>query len=482
MGKSTAIVWFRNDLRLSDNPALAVAARQAEWVVPVFVLDRVLLEGRHACALRVQFLKESLLDLDAELRRIGSRLVLLQGSPVAELVRIAQSVSASQVYAAADYSPYAMRRDAAAAAEFARHGIGWELLAGRLAVDDPLDLRTGAGRPFQIFTPFYRAWLGRRRRTVIDAPGRLVLPPSLRTRASGAIAERLEFLGQARPARASANWARAGAAAARAQLERFLAANVSRYGESHDDLAADATSRLSVYLHFGCISPRQIEDCLPDDDGALAVQRQLAWRDFYHYVLAHHPDNASIEFQLRYRGIEWDDVPEYLQAWQSGNTGYPLVDAAMRQLLTEGFMHNRARLIVGSFLTKDLGLDWRQGERHFMRHLFDGDEANNNGNWQWIASVGVDPAPVFRRLYNPTSQAARYDPTGAYIRRHVSELARVPDAHLVEPWKMSIREQRQAECVIGKQYPAPIVDHAQARLRALARYQACSTLARATIP
>ena len=263
-----------------------------------------------------------------------------------------------------------------------------------------------------------------------------------------------------------------GEGAARERLSRFLSSGVSEYTDNHDALGRDKTSRLSAYLHFGCISPREVEDWLPSGKGPDAFRRQLCWRDFYHHVLRHFPDNASGEFQQRYRGqISWNENPEHLQAWREGRTGYPLVDAGMRQLRREGFMHNRARLVVGSFLTKDLGIDWREGERWFMRLLIDGDQANNNGNWQWIASVGVDPQPFFRRIYNPARHMERFDPEGHYVRRYVPELEPVPDKYLREPWTMPEEVQEECGCVIGTDYPEPIVDHRKAREEAFERYR-----------
>jgi deoxyribodipyrimidine photo-lyase len=255
-------------------------------------------------------------------------------------------------------------------------------------------------------------------------------------------------------------------------MSRFLSDGVRAYVEEHDALGTDRTSRLSSYLHLGCLSPRELEARLPRDAGPDAFRRQLCWRDFYHHVLHHFPRNARSEFQERYRGtIRWSNARRGFAAWCDGRTGFPLVDAGMRQLRREGWMHNRARLVVGSFLTKDLGIDWRWGERHFMRLLIDGDEANNNGNWQWIASVGVDPQPAFRRIYNPARHMERYDPDGDYVRRYVPELRAVPDTHLREPWTMSEELQREVGCVIGADYPAPIVDHAAARREALERYR-----------
>jgi deoxyribodipyrimidine photo-lyase len=233
------------------------------------------------------------------------------------------------------------------------------------------------------------------------------------------------------------------------------------------------TSQLSPYLRWGCISPLELEHRARTarSPGPRAWIRQLCWRDFYAHVLLHWPDNLEHEFQEHRRGLEWSDDEELRDAWQRGETGYPAVDAGMRQLARSGWMHNRARLIVGSFLTKDLHLDWRTGERWFSRLLLDGEPAQNNGNWQWIASVGVDPAPAFRRMYNPTLQGRRFDPNGAYVRTHIPELAEVPDHRLFEPWTMTDAEQRSSGCVIGRDYPAPVVDHREERRVALARYR-----------
>jgi deoxyribodipyrimidine photo-lyase len=248
---------------------------------------------------------------------------------------------------------------------------------------------------------------------------------------------------------------------------------VDAYGERHDDLTG-GSSGLSPYLRFGCISARELEQRASDrgGDGAAAFVRQLAWRDFYAHVLLHHPDNTRLEFQPRYRDLAWDADVELLDAWTTGRTGYPLVDAGMRQLAATGWMHNRARMVVGSFLTKDLHLDWRAGEAWFGRMLLDGEPAQNNGNWQWIASTGVDPAPYFRRIFNPVLQQEKFDPDGAYVRRWVPELREVPDARLARPWTMSADEQEAAGCRIGADYPHPVVDHAAERRVTMDRYRA----------
>jgi len=387
-----------------------------------------------------------------------------RGRPAHELVELAREVGAEEVHFTSDVSPFARERGELArqplqVAQVEVHGH-----PGLTALDDAAALRTKAGMPYTVFTPFYRAWGGAPRRGVLEASRKLAMPSKVRR---GAI-PRLSELGLEQEV---ADPLPGGEQAGRERMRRFLTGPVHGYVTDHDALGADKTSRLSPYLHFGCISPRELEDRVPQGEGPAAFRRQLCWRDFYHQLLYHHPRNAKSEFQQRYRGsIRWSHAEQRFRAWTDGRTGSPLVDAGMRQLRREGWMHNRARLVVGSFLTKDLGIDWRWGERWFMRLLIDGDEANNNGNWQWIASVGADPQPVFRRIYNPALHMERFDPDGAYVRRFVSELSGVPDQYLREPWRMPGEVQYEVGCVIGKDYPEPIVDHPQARRQALERY------------
>ena len=461
----TALLWLRRDLRLNDHPALRAALDDDEPVVPVFCLDPSLLGGRHASGPRTQFLLECLADLDESLRRRGSGLVVRRGRPEQVLPKLAGQLEASRVFMTGDVSPFATRRDRAVCRELEALATEVRVLPGLFVLDDPAALVTSAGDPYRVFTPFHRAWLERARREVVPAPRSL---PALPRGVKPAKVPTLRDLGLEETVEQPA---RGGEHAGRRKVQRFLADGVAEYRSGRDDLGADASSRLSPYLHFGCISARELEAQLPRGEGAQEFRRQLCWRDFYAHVLARFPANARHEFQDRYRGaIRWSRAERRFAAWCEGRTGYPLVDAAMRQLRREGWMHNRARLVVGSFLTKDLGIDWRWGERWFMRLLIDGDEASNNGNWQWIASVGVDPQPTFRRIYNPARQQARFDPDGAYVRRYVPELRDVPDQYLAEPWAMPEEEQRRAGCVIGEEYPAPIVDHKVARREALARY------------
>jgi deoxyribodipyrimidine photo-lyase len=461
----TALVWLTRDLRVHDHPALHAALGAHERVVPVFCLDDRLLGGRHASGPRTQFMLESLRDLDAALSERGGGLVLRRGPAERELPALVRETGADQVHFSADVGPFARRR--IGAVERALRGAGAEPVAhpGIACVDDLDAVRTQGGRPYTVFSPFHRIWLEVPRRAVLGAPRSLPALPA------GLVTGRLPSLASLGLEQEVEEPPAGGEAAGRERLSRFLSGDVREYADNHDALGRDRTSRLSPYIHLGCVSVREAEERLPRGAGADAFRRQLCWRDFHHHVLLHFPRNARSEFQERYRGsIPWSRTERRFEAWREGRTGFPLVDAAMRQLRREGWIHNRARLVAGSFLTKDLGIDWRWGERWFMRLLVDGDEANNNGNWQWIASVGVDPQPAFRRIYNPARHMERYDPHGDYVRRYVPELRSVPDEHLAEPWLMPGEVQREAGCVIGADYPEPIVDHAAARRAALERY------------
>jgi deoxyribodipyrimidine photo-lyase len=453
----TAIVWFRRDLRVHDHPALSAAHRAADRVVPVFVLDpRLLNGGRFPSANRAWFLLAALRELRASLRARGGELFVRNGRPEQVLPALARETGAEAVYFASDVSPFAVARDRRVEALMTVRRQPGNFVAH---VGMP---RTSDGNPFSVFSPFWRRWEELPRRPVHGAPRALSFPAGLDpgTIPEGPAAEAREPFAP-------------GEHAARERLRRWLSDGIERYHERHDRLAG-GTSELSPYLHFGCISAREVEQRAraKGGQGAAAFVRQLAWRDFYAHVLLHHPGNARHPHQRRYEALEWSDDADALDAWRAGRTGFPVVDAGMRQLAHQGWMHNRARLIAACFLTKNLHLDWRSGEAHFMRHLLCGDEAQNNGNWQWIASVGVDPAPYFRRMYNPVAQQRRHDPDGRYVRRWCPELRAVPLAKLAEPWTMTAAEQADAGCTIGSDYPAPIVDHAREREHALARYRA----------
>ncbi len=469
----TALLWFRRDLRVADHPALTLAAREYDRVVPVFVFDDVLLHGRFASGPRAAFMVGCLRALDAELHERGSGLVVRHGRPEEALVALAVELGgADAVLWTSDVAPYARARDTRVTAALREAGIAARPQGGAYVVDVSKP-RTKGGRPYTVFSPFHRQWLVLERRTVHRAPAELPALPSVLRK--GRLPGAAHFGPDERAAPLPEPHCEPGEPAARAALAGWLGGPVDGYEDAHDLVADEhGTSGLSPYLRWGCVSAAECEQRAARRGGAGAAAwiRQLAWRDFFAHVMLAHPDNARAEFQPKYRDLEWVDDEDALEAWRAGQTGYPLVDAAMRQLARTGWMHNRARLVVGSFLTKDLHLDWRHGEAHFEALLLDGEPAQNNGNWQWVTSVGVDPAPYFRRIFNPILQQRKFDPDGVYVRRWVPELCDVPAARLAEPWTMSDDEQDAAGCVIGRDYPAPIVDHAEERRRAIERYRA----------
>lgn len=466
-----AIVWFRRDLRVHDHPALRAALDGHELIVPVFCLDDRLLRGRHASGTRARFLLESLAELDRQLTARGGGLVIRRGPPETELPALARESGATEIHVTADGSPYDRRRGARVEAALAAAGVAMRAHPGQHTADDAGAILTVPGRPYTVFTPYFRNWEQTPRRSPLAAPARLRIPPGLRPGEVPALRD----LGLRADVPSPAP---GGEAAGIARLDQFLAGPVLDYAATRDLAVPGSSSRLSPYLRFGCLSARAVETQLPSGEGAAAFRRQLCWRDFYQQLLACFPGNAREEFQERYRGrLLWNRDEQGFLAWTQGLTGFPLVDAGMRQLRREGWLPGPVRLVVASFLVKDLGIDWREGEAWFMRLLLDGDEAVNNGNWQWVASVGTDRQPPVRRLYNPARQQERQDPGGRYVRAHLPELSRVPREYLSEPWRMPPEVQRKAGCRIGRDYPAPIVDHRAARLAALARYHAARSAA-----
>ncbi len=443
------ILWFRRDLRLADNAALHAAARRGP-VLATFVLDPVLL-GRSGGPRRA-YLAGCLAALDADLRARGAGLELVAGDPAVELPALAARTGARGVVAAEDFGPYGRRRDAAVAAALAAAGRGWRLAGSPYAVE-PGTVRTKTGTPYRVFTPFLRAWQLEPVGDPLPVPDvTWVDPPD-----PGAVALPREPADRTLP--------EPGEAAALARLDAFVAAGgLDRYAERRDLPGVPGTSRLSADLRWGTLHPRTVLARLGAGEGHQVFRSELAWREFYADVLFHQPASAWSSLQPAMARMRHDDGPvadERFAAWAEGRTGYPIVDAGMRQLLAEGWMHNRVRMIVASFLVKDLHLPWQRGARHFMDHLVDGDLASNNHGWQWAAGTGTDAAPYFR-IFNPVSQSQRFDPDGTYIRRYVPELAHVPTRDLHAPWL------GRSGAPLG--YPPPIVDHATERAESLARY------------
>jgi deoxyribodipyrimidine photo-lyase len=432
----TAIVLFTRDLRVHDNVALSTAADHAERIVPLFVFDDAILGSAFARPNRIAFLLDALRDLDASLTRRGARLVLRSGDVVAETVALARDVGAERIVVAEDASGYAQLRQRRLEEACRSDGIALSVTPG-VTVAPLRSIETSSGGHYSVFTPFYRAWLRAPRRRVQPAPRRLSMPAAVSR-------GRLPAFGRVVGGSPSPELPQGGETAGRRKLFDWLRLRVAGYDAGHDDLAADATSHLSPYLHLGCLSPLEVAHRAGEVAGAPFV-RQLAWRDFFHQLLAARPETAHED--MHPRNDRWSGDSDGLEAWKNGATGYPIVDAGMRQLLREGYMHNRARLITASFLVHDLRVDWRAGARHFFDWLVDGDVANNVGNWQWIAGTGANPRPG--RALNPLRQACRFDPDGDYVRRHVPELAAIEGRAVHEPWKLG-------EHATG--YPAPIVD------------------------
>jgi deoxyribodipyrimidine photo-lyase len=471
---TTAVVWFRRDLRVHDHPALHAALAAADVVIPVFVVDEPLLAGRWTSANRAWFMRESVAELAGALAERGAAMRILRGRPEDVLPAFARDAGVRDVYATRDATPYGRRRDGAVMKRLAAAGIAFRAVTG-LFVHEPDAIASAGGRSFSVYGAYRRAWDASPRRAVRPAPDRI---PGLAGRGDS-----VPDLGQ--PTADPALMPEPGEQAARMRLARWLGertadgplatdrpAPIDAYGATRDRLDLDATSRLSADLRWGLLSPLEVvERAAGPGDGRRVFAAEIAWREFYAHVLWHHPRVVDEPYVAAFAALETRDAPAEFAAWAAGRTGYPVVDAAMRQLQATGFMPNRARMITASFLAKHLLLDRRLGEAEFMRHLVDGDVASNNGGWQWVASTGTDPQPYFR-VFNPVLQGRKFDPDGAYVRRWVPELARVPVAHVHDPWVMDGATQAEAGCRIGVDYPAPIVDHAEARGRALAAYGA----------
>jgi deoxyribodipyrimidine photo-lyase len=445
---STAVLWLRRDLRLTDAPALLAAADQADQVLPLFVLDDAL-RGPSG-APRLAFLYRCLRELE---ERTDGRLRLLTGRPEDVVPRVAREVAATGVHISSDHAPYGRARD-----ERVQQALGEVPLTatGSPYGVTPGSLRKDDGTPYRVYSPFARAWRARG----LHSPAATVEHPAWTD--GGLPSDGVP----ADPDLGAVQLPPAGELAALAAWQDFLGRGASGYAETRNLPGVRGTSVMSAYLKYGCIHPRTMHAALGTDEGALSYGGELVWRDFYADVLWHRPDTAREDLNPQLAGLQYDEGPEAerrFERWTTGTTGYPIVDAGMRELLGEAWMHNRVRMIVGSFLTKDLHLHWRRGARHFMQHLRDGDLASNQHGWQWIAGTGTDASPYFR-VFNPVKQGRDYDPDGEYIRRWVPELRDVPGKAVHEPWTLPGGPPNG--------YPRPVVDHAAERQEALRRYAA----------
>jgi len=467
---TTALVWFRRDLRSYDHAALHHALRAHTRVHCVFVFDTTLLDPLPRRDRRVEFILRAVEELDAALRALGGQLLVRHGDPRQEIPRLAAELGARAVYANRDYEPAAVARDAEVDRRLAS-ADSCLIDCKDQVVFERDEVMTQGGTPFSVFTPYKNAWLKRLTPADLDPlpvePHAAHLAPPRTGECLPTLAE-LGFEATDLPALRLPT----GMSGAQALFRDFVE-RIDDYATARDFPAIKGCSYLSPHLRFGTISIRQLAAHAHGHGGrgAQTWLSELIWRDFYHAVLWHHPRVVTQCFKPEFDTLRWEDAPDLLAAWREGRTGYPLVDAAMRQLLHAGWMHNRLRMITASFLTKDLGLDWRLGEAWFAEKLLDFDLAANNGGWQWAASTGCDAQPWFR-IFNPVTQSERFDPEGRFIRRYVPELADVPVKFIHSPWTMDADGQAACKVVIGHDYPAPVVDHAQARNRTLARYKA----------
>ncbi len=473
---SPVIVWFRQDLRVLDNPALTAAAATGRPVVAVYILDDGAEDIRALGGAARWWLHHSLESLSAGLSECGLTLVLRQGSAARVLDDLVRDTGADRVFWNRCYEPWAITRDTAIKEALKNRSVTAESCNGSLLLE-PWQIKTGQGGPYKVFTPFWR-----RLRELYRVPDRAELPAHL----VSATHSESDALGGWNLCPQYPDWAgglrenwRGGEAAARSVLADFLDGPVADYPSDRDRPDRVGTSRLSPYLHWGEVGPHQAwraAAALLDEGGARAVGaesllRQLAWRDFNHHLMFHFPQITTENWKPKFDHFPWEENVAGLVAWQQGRTGYPIVDAGMRELWYTGWMHNRVRMIVGSFLIKDLMIDWRKGEAWFWDTLVDADLANNAGNWQWVAGSGADASPFFR-IFNPTTQSQKFDPGAGYIRRWVPELAGLPDKWIHRPWDAPSDILTRANVFLGDTYPHPLINHGAARNRALAAYKA----------
>jgi deoxyribodipyrimidine photo-lyase len=460
---SRGLHWFRNDLRLQDNTALGALAARAEQWLPVFVLDRRMLRGPRAGVPRARFLLDCLARLKRDLAKRGVSLLVREGIPERVLPRLADETGARLLSFNEGATPFAKRRDAAV--QRAAERVGAQVLTCRdHVVFGAGEVRTASGRPYAVYSAYRNTWW---KCWAQDPrmPARLIrLPAPIPGFDTEPVPDPRHFGLED----GGCDLPTGGERAARRRLDRFLESAIGRYHEDRDRPDLDGTSRLSPYLRFGAISVRQcIERAQAAAEAEPPLRRgvakwldELIWREFYAAILETHPRVLRESYRPEYAGVAWNDDAEGFEAWCQGRTGYPIVDAGMRQLRATGWMHNRVRMIVASFLTKDLLIDWREGERFFFERLVDGDPASNNGGWQWAASTGTDAQPYFR-IFNPVRQGERWDSRGRYVRRWLPELADVSDRYVHAPWKMGR---------LPPDYPPPRVDHAERRAQALERF------------
>ena len=470
------IVWFRNDLRLADHPALHAALQRGAPVLPVFIWapDE---EGEWPPGAASRWwLHHSLSALDVSLRGIGSRLIIRHGASIAELRRLTKESGAKTVLWNRRYEPAAIGRDTQLKSALTSEGLAIESFNAAL-LHEPWAIQNKAGKPFQVFTPYWKTCLAKD-----DPPAPLPSPSSLlapKCWPETTAVDALKLLPKINwSAGMRAAW-RPGELGAHASLRRFAAEAFANYTAERNRPDHTGTSRLSPHLHFGEISPRQVWQALKTGSAETSPKQsswrdsqflaEIGWREFAHHLLFHFPHTTREPLRPEFEKFPWRDDADFLSAWQTGHTGYPFVDAGLRQLWATGWMHNRVRMVVGSFLVKDLLVDWRAGARWFWDTLVDADLASNTLGWQWVSGCGADAAPYFR-VFNPVSQGEKFDPHGDYVRRWIPELAKLPDKWIHRPFEAPAEVLHAAGVQLGESYPEPIVSHAIARNVALEAY------------
>ena len=477
-----ALVWMRRDLRVDDQAALHHALRAARRVWCIFIFDRDILDPLPRADRRVEFIRDSLVGVDAELRALaashgveGVGLIVRHGRAAAEIVALARALQVQAVYASHDDDPAALARDAEVRGALAAAGVALHTAKDHV-IFERSEVLTQGGGAFSVFTPYKNAWLKRLQPDHLKAFAVAALASALAPRpASETGVPSLADIGF-QPTNLHALRLPSGPSGAQELVQDFLD-RIDRYHETRDFPAVKGPSYLSTHLRFGTVSVRQLareahQRMLAGSRGAEVWLSELVWRDFYHQILHHHPHVVRGAFKPAYDRIHWDHgkhADALFAAWCAGRTGYPLVDAAMHQINDTGYMHNRLRMVVASFLVKDLGIDWRRGEAYFAEKLNDFDLAANNGGWQWAASTGCDAQPYFR-IFNPVSQSRKFDPEGRFIRRYLPQLAALPDKLIHAPWEARPVDLAAAGLALGSAYPEPVVAHDDARRRTLARY------------
>lgn len=452
------VVWFRRDLRVDDHAALYHASKTGAPLIPLFIVDAPLIRRLPSDGAVFDFQAECLHELGQSVRKLGGTLVLREGNPAQVHKEIIRTFKPAALFFNRDYEPYAVERDHEVSNIYAAAGASVHSYKDHV-LQEPNEVLTADDRPYVVFTPYSRTWKKLEPMQPFGMPARFSTP----TKKSGPIPTAAVLK---KPKRIPHSLFAGGEREARKRWKKFLASGIDTYDSARNHPALDGTSGLSPYLRFGCISVRTLYRDIVGvvrRSGSTSAGKfldELIWREFYQSVLFHFPRLLTSNYRQEFDSMQWRRSDKHLQAWKEGRTGFPLVDAGMRQLNETGWMHNRVRMVVASFLTKDLRQNWKTGERYFEEKLIDIETASNNGGWQWSAGTGVDPKPL--RIFNPRLQSERYDPDGAYIRKFVPELKNVPAKFIHAPHEMPPALQKEAGCVIGKHYPAPIVDHAAA--------------------